>query len=240
MHCSKCGTQSDSSVSFCPTCGSALFGESTVLQSGATGVFGVSQSGAAVLNRELTAAARARLSGKWNSLIPAFLIVIALSCLGMIPKIGLFISLLFTGPLTVGAAYFSLKFIRDKNPKTGDVLEGFNHFGKSLGTYLLMALFILLWTLLLIVPGIMKAFSYAMVFFIRADEPDLGMKASLKKSEAMMKGWRLKYFLFCCRFIGWGLLALCTAGIGFLWLMPYFYISLAGFYEDVKARYVSV
>ena len=97
-----------------------------------------------------------------------------------------------------------------------------------------MCIFILLWTLLLIIPGIIATYSYAMTFFIIADDPQAGALEAIGRSKEMMRGHRWKLFCLFLRFIGWSLLCLLTFGIGFLWLTPYMQTSLAHFYDDVR------
>ena len=76
-----------------------------------------------------------------------------------------------------------------------------------------------------------------MTFYIIADEPTIGASAALDKSRKMMDGYKWKYVCLQFRFFGWALLCLLTLGIGYLWLIPYMYISMAKFYDDVKQNY---
>ena len=78
-----------------------------------------------------------------------------------------------------------------------------------------------LWTLLLVIPGIMKSYSYAMTLFILKDYPELQYNAAKEKSMAMMSGHKMKMFLLDLSFIGWAILCCFTLGIGFLFLAPY-------------------
>ncbi len=89
--------------------------------------------------------------------------------------------------------------------------------------------------LLLIIPGIIATFRYAMAFFIIADDEDCGPLEAITRSKEMMKGNKWKFFCLNWRFFGWSLLAVFfTFGIGFLWIVPYMQTSFAKFYEDVK------
>ena len=97
--------------------------------------------------------------------------------------------------------------------------------------------FIALWSLLFIIPGIIKAFSYAMTPFILEEHPELSANEAIDHSRAMMKGHKFDLFWLILSFIGWGFLCLFTFGIGYLWLTPYMETSVAAFYEDVKADY---
>ena len=100
-----------------------------------------------------------------------------------------------------------------------------------------MYLFTFLWTLLFIIPGIIKAFSYAMSPYILEENPELSANEAIDRSRAMMKGHKFDLFWLYLSFIGWGFLCIFTLGIGLLWLMPYMQTAEAAFYEDVKAEY---
>ena len=186
--------------------------------------------------------ARESLKGKWGVAIGTFviymLISVSLQMSGMVGSrtVGAIISLIISGPLALGVAIFSLSVSRNQDPKLEQLFLGFTNFGMALGTYLLMLLFIFLWSLLLIVPGIIAAISYSMAFYIMADDHSVGAMEAIDKSKQMMHGYKWKYFCLGCRFIGWSLLCILTLGIGFLWLIPYVQVSNAKFYDDVKAN----
>jgi uncharacterized membrane protein len=147
-------------------------------------------------------------------------------------------TLLITGPMTLGLAYFSLSIARDQNAQLQQIFDGFNNFGTALGAYLLMILFIFLWMLLLIIPGIIAALSYAMIFYIIADDPKIGPLDAIDKSKQMMNGYKMKLFLMFLMFLGMALLCILTLGIGFLWFIPFANVTLAKFYMDIKNRNV--
>ena len=90
--------------------------------------------------------------------------------------------------------------------------------------------------LLLIVPGIIAAISYSMAFFIQRDNPDMKAMEAIDASKKMMYGYKWKYFCLGLRFLGWFILGILSCGIGFLWILPYLYISTAKFYIDLKAN----
>ena len=96
--------------------------------------------------------------------------------------------------------------------------------------------FTILWSLLLVIPGIIKSYSYAMTSFILKDEPEMKNNAAIEKSMAMMEGSKMKLFMLDLSFIGWAILCIFTLGIGLLFLQPYVAISRAAFYEDLKAQ----
>lgn len=102
---------------------------------------------------------------------------------------------------------------------------------------LLMFVFVLLWTLLFIIPGIIKAFAYALTPFILVDKPELSANQAIDLSKEMMKGHKFDLFWLSLSFMGWILLSILTLGIGMFWLMPYMTTAVSAFYEDVKSEY---
>jgi uncharacterized membrane protein len=191
-------------------------------------------------NKVLMAQARETLKGEWALGISAYVIFTLISvAISAIPKAGFFFSLIVGGPLALGAAIFTLSFSRKQNPHLNQIFDGFKDFGNAAPTYLMMIAYIFLWSLLLIIPGIIKAFAYSMSFYILADNKSLKPGEALKMSEKMMDGNKWKFFTLQLRFIGWSLLCILTLGIGFLWLIPYIEISKAKFYDDIKDKVVS-
>jgi uncharacterized membrane protein len=186
-------------------------------------------------NRDLMLQARESLRGKWGLSIGATVIYFILTGLiSAIPRVGWVGSLIIDGPLLLGFTIFFLSLSRGQNPQLAQLFEGFQRFTQALVTYLLMMLFILLWLLLFIIPGIVAAFSYAMTFFLIADDPQLSGREALRKSKAMMYGNRGKLFCLFWRFFGWFLLGIITLGIGFLWIIPYMQTTIAKFYDDLR------
>ena len=145
------------------------------------------------------------------------------------------VELLVSGAFTVGFMAFFLGIAQEGEAQLDLLFVGFRRFWKSFGVYFLSTIFVLLWSLLLIIPGIIASFRYAMAYFIIADDEDCGALEAIRRSKEMMKGNKWKLFCLHWRFFGWALLAtFFTLGIGYLWLVPYMQTSLAKFYEDVK------
>ena len=111
----------------------------------------------------------------------------------------------------------------------------FNHFGNTLVAYLLVALYTFLWTLLLIIPGIIAAYSYSMTFYILADNPDLKGDDARKMSMEMMNGHKMDLFLLHLSYIGWIILCILTFGILYFWVLPWIINATAIFYDNLKA-----
>jgi uncharacterized membrane protein len=101
-------------------------------------------------------------------------------------------------------------------------------------TYFIMSLYLFLWTLLFIIPGIIKAFAYSQTFYILADNPSLSFNEAIEASMKMMYGYKWKYVGLAFRFFGWSLLCIFTLGIGFIWVLPWAMATQAKFYEDIK------
>ncbi len=186
-------------------------------------------------NAELVRSAREALRGKWGLAVgvtAAYLVIVM--ALQSVKQVGLLASFLVSGPFAGGLAIFALAIARNQEAKFEHLFDGFKRFGIYFVAYLLMVVFIFLWSLLLIVPGIIAAFSYSMIFYIIADDPSISAMDALKRSKAMMQGNKGKLFGLHLQFLGWSILCVLTAGIGFFWLIPYIQVSTAKFYEDLK------
>jgi uncharacterized membrane protein len=187
-------------------------------------------------NSEIMSSTWQFLKGKWPILIVTYLVFMVLSqTLGFIPKIGSVFTMILAGPFALGSAIFSLHVSRGEEYRTEQIFDGFKNFGNALVAYLLMILFIFLWMLALIIPGFIAAMSYSMTFYIMADNPTIEPMEALRKSKAMMDGYKMKLFTLQLRFILLTLLSIFTLGIGLLWLIPYMHITAARFYDDIKS-----
>ena len=158
-------------------------------------------------------------------------------------SMGLFYLLMIfvVAPLTVGFANAFLRLLVQGDnavPENMYKIATKNYWHKVWGVFL-MRLFIALWMLLLIIPGIVKIFSYAMTPYILEENPELSANEAIDRSRAMMKGHKFDLFWLYLSFLGWIILCFFTLGIGLLWLAPYMQASHAAFYEDVKADYAA-
>lgn len=206
-------------------------------------------------NAELTKDALESLKGKWGLAVGTFfvysLIMGILSSgnnsslyqLGIYPGylIGLSLLSIFIGaPLVLGMSNFSLNISRGLDARFEQLFDGFNNYTKSLGTYLLYFLSVVIGTIFFIIPGIIFMLMFSQAFFILSDNKDISAVDALKESARMMKGYKTKYFGLMLRFIPWMLLCILTLGIGFLWLFPYMCITSAEFYNDIKANPIGI
>lgn len=140
-------------------------------------------------------------------------------------------------PLKVGGYSFFKKNNQEK-AELGELISAFkSNYANSMVTTLLTDVFTFLWTLLFIVPGIVKSYSYAMVPFLIADNPDLQPMDVIKKSKQMMDGYKWQAFVLDLSFLGWEILSMLTVGIlGLFYVNPYYYQTKAGLYEFLKSQ----
>jgi len=200
----------------------------------------------------LRALGRDALKGKWKLGVMGTLLYFALTIIPMIILNAIFgdgaepsgissvYSILITGPMTLGYAMFAISIFRKRETSPAEVFYGFERFGKAFGLYIVMSIFIFLWTLLLIVPGIIAAFRYSMSFYILADNPNMGIMEALNASKEMMRGNKWKFFCLNLSFIGWAILGALSCGIGYLWLLPYIEVTIIAFYDIANGSLRSV
>ena len=186
-------------------------------------------------NSDLMLQAREALRGRWGLAVGATLIYCVILIVAQsIPKVGSGIGIIIGAPMIVGFSGFFLSLARKQDAQIVQIFDGIKRFGACLGTYLLVIVFVFLWALLLIIPGIMAAYSYAMAYFILAENDSIGPLEAIAKSKEMMQGNRWKLFCLSLRFIGWAIVCILTLGIGFLWMLPYLYVAFARFYDDIQ------
>lgn len=143
-------------------------------------------------------------------------------------------TIILSAMFTLGLASFYLKIARNQDVNYKELFSKTNMFLVTLVTIFLVAIYTTLWTLLLIIPGIIASISYSQVYFIMLDNPSIKANEAIKKSKEMMNGHKMDYFVLNLSFIGWNILCLLTFGIGFLWLIPYMNVTTANFYDSIK------
>ncbi|WP_294748058.1 DUF975 family protein [uncultured Exiguobacterium sp.] len=199
------------------------------------------------MSSQLKKAAKASLSGRWGF---AVLTVILFSIIQGVP--GLFgsdvdepantmdlvvslVSILLI-PVGVGWTWIAMSIARGEETKVTDLFEPYGMFFKVIGLAIVQFFFIFLWFLLLVVPGIIKSFSYMLTFYILRDEPSIGILEAITRSRKMMDGHKMEAFMLLLSFIGWALLGIVTLGLAFLWITPYFSVTFAKFYDRVRGE----
>lgn len=141
---------------------------------------------------------------------------------------------LIGGVLQLGYARFLLKQHDGKELDFNDLFSQFDRFGTGFAQDFLRRLYTFLWGLLLIVPGIIAALSYAMTPFILEEHPELTASEAIARSKALMDGHKMDLFILNLTFLGWDILCALTANIGHLFLNPYKNAAYAVFYREIS------
>lgn len=193
-----------------------------------------------VANSVLRANARKQLGGNifaqsWLFMLLAVLLVGAIQGVASITAIG---AIIIAGPLAFGLCRMQVNVVMGKKPEFSDLFTGFSeNFGTSCILFILEGIFLALWSLLFIVPGIIKSYSYAMSQFIAQDDKEKDWSTCHNESIEMMKGHKWQLFVLDLSFIGWYLLGSLCLGIGTLFVTPYHYQARANFYMALKAEF---
>ena len=149
------------------------------------------------------------------------------------------IARLFIGSIVgIGYARFNLDLVDNVTEARFATLFSYMRFWKvAIITRIVRTLYIVLWTLLFIIPGIIASYNYALTDYILAENPELTTKEALELSKKMMYGHRFRLFCLEFSFIGWAFLCVLSLGIGLIWLLPYTEVAKAAFYRDVSFQY---
>ncbi len=201
-------------------------------------------------NSDYKDSALAALSGNWAPAVIAAIVLMLIlgavsgpSAIYSLLKIMIGTTCLLTiflaSPIQLGAANAFKRFylFGDLNVTQNIFNQGFTNYLHIVLGCLLVNVYTFLWTCLLVVPGIIKSYSYSMTTYILVDNPELGPDRAIHRSRELMAGHKMDLFLLDLSFIGWFILCLITMGIGFFWLTPYFLTTRAAFYTDVKAEW---
>lgn len=145
--------------------------------------------------------------------------------------------LLLIGPISIGICSYTLHVVRntEKKNKIDPLLDGFRgSVGNSILVGLLATIFTALWSLLFIIPGIVKAIAYSQCYFIALEHPEYDANTCITESRKMMNGHKWEYFCLQFSFIGWMIVGSFCLGVGTLWVSAYMNADNAAFYEDLK------
>ena len=146
------------------------------------------------------------------------------------------VSFILGGTVELGYAKFLLKQYDRKELQFSDLFSQFERFGTGFAQKFLRTLYTVLWTMLFVIPGIVKSLSYAMTPFILNDHPEMTASEAIKASQKLMDGHKMDLFILGLTFIGWEILACLTMGIGFLFLNPYMNAAYAAFYRNISGQ----
>ena len=196
---------------------------------------------------DFRAEARAALAKKWGvAVLAGFLavllggidasssITVEASDFSMFWLVYSLVIILIGGAIELGYCQFNLELIRGGTPQTGVLFSQFSSFGRAFCLRLVKGIFILLWSLLFIVPGIIASYRYAMASYIMSENEEMGPLDAIRASKEMMQGNKGRLFCLDLSFIGWALLSVLTLTIGGLWLTPYVQAARAAFYVEIS------
>lgn len=179
-----------------------------------------------------------------SNIISDEIVAVILVILGfwlMILVVLLMVNFVIGGAITLGYVKFNLNLVDKKDARFSDLFSQFGRLGQGFVLQLLRSIFIFLWTLLFLIPGIIATYRYAMAPYILCENPYMSASEAITASKELMDGNKWRLFCLDFSFIGWALLCVFTLGIGFLWLYPYQEAAYAAFYREIKReRYGSV
>lgn len=189
---------------------------------------------------QLKSAAKAQIKGNIGILFVITLIIGVISALasfvlGLIPVVGsLAATIIVTPAFSLSIIRVYLNLFAGKKPEVKDAFCGFDDFWSAFKVQFLVGLFTFLWSLLFVIPGIIKGFSYSQAMLILAENKGMPALEAISKSKKMMKGHKIEYFVLMLSFIGWEILGFFTFGILYIWLIPYMSATQINFYKSIK------
>ena len=192
------------------------------------------------MNRaELKAAAKSQIKGKIGILFLIALIISLISglagaLLSAIPGGGVVVSVIITPAFALSMIRVYLSLTKGSTPTAGDAFCGFNDFWSAFKVTFLSGLYTFLWSLLFVIPGIVKAISYSMSMYILAENKGKSARECINESKEMTNGHKMELFVLGLSFIGWGLLCGITLGIAAIWVFPYMQATYANAYNSLK------
>lgn len=193
------------------------------------------------MNRaELKSKAKQQIKGKIGILFVITLIISVVSIvsyliLSLIPYVGSLVSSIVIAPafaLSLMRVYLNVTAY--EKPTAKDAFCGFDDFWSAFKLNFLSGLFTFLWSLLFIIPGIVKSYSYSMAMYILAENKGKPALECISESKAMTNGHKMDLFVLGLSFIGWILLGYITFGIGYIWILPYVQATYTNAYHSLK------
>ncbi|MFS0559227.1 DUF975 family protein [Terribacillus sp. 179-K 1B1 HS] len=191
------------------------------------------------------------LSGNWGkSVLAVFLFAVISTALTLLtnPLLGLdeittlkediianiqgtLINYVLLMPLYVGTTWMLQSLVQGERPSFGFIFSPFRRFWRYMLTGLILVVLLTFWTLLLVIPGIIKFYSYSQTLYILREHPDYSPLDAIRESKEKMRGFKWALFVLQLSFIGWAILSIFTLFIGLFWLEPYVRTTMASFYE---------
>lgn len=186
---------------------------------------------------DFTTEFKAALEEILDELDAMLLIILPILAILVVLAIGVALALtIFLGNvMTVGAAGWLLRFVRGEMPPVSELFACFRIYKPTVLAMLLRGVYTFLWSLLFLIPGIVKSYAYSMVPYIIYENPNLTAKQAIALSCKLTDGYKWDLFILDLSFIGWNLLSVITGGIlGILYVYPYMGVTHATVYEHLK------
>ena len=188
---------------------------------------------------ELKSKAKEQIKGKIGILFVITLIISGISfaaslLLSLIPGGSIISSIIITPAMSLSIVRVYLMVIGGKEPESKDAFCGFDDFWSAFKVTFLVGLFTFLWSLLFIIPGIIKSIYYSMSMYILAENKGKSAMECIEESKAMTDGHKLELFGLALSFIGWYIVGMLTLGIGYIWIIPYVSATFANAYRSLN------
>ena len=197
------------------------------------------------MNRaELKSMAKEQIRGNIGILFVVTLLIglisgIAGTVLGMIPVVGSLLAIVIVTPafsLSIYRIYLALA--KGVKPQAKDAFSGFDDFWSAFKVTFLVGLYTFLWSLLFVIPGIVKGISYSMAMYVLAENKGMSATECINASKEMTNGHKMDLFVLSLSFIGWMILGSITLGIAYIWITPYMQATFTNAYNSLKPAVV--
>lgn len=193
------------------------------------------------MNRaELKMAAKQQIKGKIGILFVITLVIAVISgiasfVLGLIPVVGsLAASIIVTPAFALSVVRIYLNVVKGNTPELNDAFTGFDDFWAAFKVTFLVGLFTFLWSLLFVIPGIIKGISYSMSMYVLAENKGKPALECIAESKKMTEGHKMELFVLALSFIGWAFVGAITFGIAYIWITPYMQATMTNAYNYLK------
>ena len=185
-------------------------------------------------NPEIRKDVQTHMAGNWTNMV---VISLVFCLIATFTRCSFPLVLFVYCPLALGFVMTMMHFVRGtKSVSVEDIFSAFNakFYWKSMGLGILVWVYTFLWSLLFLVPGVVKAYSYFLAPYILADNPELTAEEAICRSMRLMDGHKMQIFLMSLGYLCLATLSSLLLFIPMLWLVPYYQVAYVKFYEEVK------
>ena len=149
-----------------------------------------------------------------------------------------FLSFFLYIPLAVGLVGYNLNLARKKEGQIFQIFWSYRRSGLIILTVMLYYILTFLWSMLFLIPGIIAFYCYSMSLYLLNEKENFNSSALeiLNTSKKLMDGYKMDYFIFQISFIGWFFLGILTLGLAFIYVIPYYMLANATYYDNLKTK----